>query len=405
MDIHIKNGRVIDPFTNTDTVRDIYIKDGVLAEKSVGRVIDATGLWVFPGFIDLHTHLREPGSEYKEDIRSGSKAALAGGFTAVVAMPNTAPVVDNYNIVDYISKRAESIGLIDVYIAGAVTKGMEGTRLSKIIKEPLGGCTYLRCFSEDGLTVSDKNIMRDAFLLCKEKNLPMFSHCENINAIYPDAESDIIARDIELAKDTGARLHICHVSTAKSVKLINRTKKNLNITAEACPHHFILSEDSHDYTDANYKMNPPLAAKNDVAAVIEGLKNGVIDCIATDHAPHAPHEKKIPYNDAPNGIVGLETAIPLSFTYLVKTGVLSPLEFARKLAANPAKIIGLKKGLDIGDRADITIIDPNKKFCIAPERFRSKSRNTPFGGFTCYGKIMFTIRAGVVFDFKRRFTK
>lgn len=420
----IKNGRVIDPANYIDEIRDIIIYDGIIEDtapnickESADKLIDASGKWVIPGLIDLHVHLREPGYEHKETIASGMAAAASGGFTTICCMPNTDPVADNEVVVEYIKLIAAREGLINVLPIGAITKGQNGIELAGIGKMAKSGICAI---SEDGKSVQNPRLMKTALRYAAMFNLPIFSHCEDImlsgngqiNAgkqealmglagIPNDSEEVIVARDIILARSAGAKLHICHVSTAGSVWQIRYAKNRLqDVTSEVTPHHFtLIDEDIKDY-DANFKMSPPLRSAKDRSALLDALKEGIIDVIATDHAPHHYDEKNCEFEKAQNGVVGLETAFAVSYTELVEKNILTPMELIEKMSLNPAKIIGLNKGsLTRGNVADIAIIDTETEYVIDPSEFLSKSRNTPFRGRKVKGKVEYTIAGGrVVFE-------
>ena len=417
MAILIKNGKVVDPLSNRNQVADLYVAQGKVAkigeslEEEAERVIDATGLLVMPGFIDLHVHLREPGLEHKETIETGAMAAARGGYTTICAMPNTKPVVDSKEVVEDIYKRAENVKC-HVLQVGAVTKGQEGTVLADIKEMKTAGICAI---SEDGKSVMDSKLYKEAMMIAKEEGLPVFAHCEDKNLVgkgalnagkkaeelgvegITNAVEDIItARDIVLSKETGVRLHLCHCSTADSVKMVEEAKKEgLLVTAEVCPHHFTLTEDDIVGADTNYKMNPPLRSKADKEALIEGLKNNIMDVISTDHAPHHEDEKAKPMAEAPFGIVGLETAYALTNSELVETGILTEVQLVEKMSANPAKVLGMDKGcIGEGKVADIVITDPKEEYVIDTAEFASKGKNTPFHGRKVTGKVKYTILAG-----------
>ncbi|MCL2753133.1 MAG: dihydroorotase [Defluviitaleaceae bacterium] len=422
MKILIKGGRVIDPANNIDEVCDIYIVGAAIsrppfdAENQADKIIDATGLWITPGFIDLHVHLREPGQTHKEDMESGAKAAVRGGFTTICAMPNTSPPIDNADLIAQTVERSKSIGLTNILPVGAITLQMRGDTLNDYDAMKKAGMVAI---SEDGIAVKNSNTMLCAMEKATEYGLPVFVHCEDTHlvnkgvmhqgdvsqklgflGIHSASEDVIIARDIMLAEHSGAKLHICHISTEKGLQLVREAKaRGVSVTAEVSPHHFTLCDEDITADDANFKMNPPLRSRKDMMAMIEGLKDGTIDAIATDHAPHHADEKAKGFVAAPFGIVGLETALPLCLR-LVEDGVFSRMEFVRKLSTNPAQILGIDKGhLTDGAVADITIIDPNAKYIIDPAEFVSKSQNTPFGGRHVKGKVVATIVNGrVVYD-------
>ncbi|MGN1318739.1 MAG: dihydroorotase [Lachnospirales bacterium] len=415
----IKGGRVIDPCNNIDDVMDVYVSEGIIKsvdkniEDDADRVIDANGMWVMPGLIDLHVHLREPGYENKETIATGTRAGAMGGFTTICPMPNTNPVTDNEILISYVKMKAEKEGVINVLPIGAITKGQKGEELADIGRMAKAGACAI---SEDGRSVDNPALMKNAMRYSKMFNLPVFDHCEEIRlakgsmnagdraallglkGIGNDSEDIMVSREIILAKATGAKLHLCHMSTKGSAEIIRAAKKEgVAVTAEATPHHFTLcDEDITDY-DANYKMNPPLRSKADKEAIIEALKDGTIDCIATDHAPHHVDDKNCEFEKAANGIIGLETSFALSNTELVKKGVLTPMELVEKMSYNPAKILGINKGcLTVGTVADIAIANPDTEYEIDVKTMVSKAKNTPFGGRKVSGKVLYTIVAGDV---------
>ena len=419
MKILIKNGRIIDPASNRDEIADLYVEEGKVLqvgqkiEKKADRVIDATGLFVMPGFIDLHVHLREPGLEHKETIETGAMAAARGGFTTICAMPNTKPVADCKEVVEDIYKRAEH-AKCHVLQVGAVTRGQAGAALADIREMKKAGICAI---SEDGKSVMDSRLYREAMIIAKEENLPVFAHCEDKNLVgkgalnagkkaeelgvegIPNAVEDIItARDILLSKETGAKLHLCHCSTADSVRMVQEAKEEgLLVTAEVCPHHFTLTEDDIAGSDTNYKMNPPLRSKADKEALIEGLKNNIMDVISTDHAPHHADEKAKPMAEAPFGIVGLETAYSLTNSELVEKGYLTERQLVEKMSVNPAKVLGMEKGcIGEGKIADIVITNPKEEYVIDVNEFASKGKNTPFNGRKVTGRVKYTILSGEI---------
>lgn len=414
----IKSGRVINPAKNQDEICDLLVENGIITkcdkniEGSFDEVINAEGLLVMPGLIDLHVHLREPGFEYKETIETGSKAAAKGGYTSICAMPNTKPAVDSVETVKYIKEKAKEVSPINVLIVGAVTKEQAGKELSDIRGMKQEGICAI---SEDGKSVMNSGIYREAMKLAKELNIPVMAHCEDINMVCGGAlnmgkkaeelgvkgisnavEDVIAARDILIAKETGARLHLCHCSTVDSERMVREAKaEGLLVTAEVCPHHFTLCEDDITANDANYKMNPPVRSKKDLEALRAGLKNDVFDVISTDHAPHSAEEKSRSIDKAPFGIVGSETAVALTMTELVHTGIINYMQMAAKMSYNPAKVLGIDKGtLNVGAIADITIIDPEKEYTINTEDFVSKGKNTPFNGYKAKGIVVRTIVSG-----------
>lgn len=415
----LKNGRILDPKNNIDKIGDILIENDKIVkasdkiEEDADEVIDATGKYVMPGLIDLHVHFRDPGLTYKETIKTGCEAAINGGFTSVFAMPNTKPVCDNAEIVRYVQEEGEKYG-INVYQVGSITKGMKGEELSDIDGMVKAGCIAL---SEDGKSVMNSAVYRKAMKKAVELNIPILAHCEDINlveggvmnldensmrlgmkGISNAVEDIIVARDILLAKETGATLHLCHCSTEDSVKMVEAAKaEGVKVTAEVCPHHFTLTSDDIKKDDANFKMNPPLRTKNDVEALKNGLHNNIMDVISTDHAPHSKEEKEKSIKDAPFGIVGLETSVALTYTYLVKTGILTPLQMAEKMSYNPARVAGLNVGhLSVGAVADIVVIDPEKEYTIDTKDFKSMGRNTPFNGWKVFGEVVLTVAKGKI---------
>lgn len=383
-------------------------------EEKGAKVIDAKGLHVFPGLIDLHVHLREPGFEYKEDIASGSAAAVRGGFSQVCCMPNTDPVCDNAAVVGYIVARGREVNLCKVRPIGAITKGEKGEQLAEIGKMKEAGAVAI---SDDGRPVANARIMRLAMEYASDFGLICLSHCEDkdlvdggvvnegynstlagLKGIPRAAEEIMLAREIILAETLGKRAHICHVSTKGGVQLLREAKKRgVAITAETCPHYFTLTDDVIMSFDANTKVNPPIREAEDVAAIKEGLKDGTLDCIVTDHAPHHKDEKNVEYNLAAFGISGIETSFSLSYTYLVKAGVLTLEQLADRMSAAPARILGLEGGaLAEGAVADIMLADLNAKYVIDSKDFVSKGKNTPFNGTEVYGKVCCTIVDGDV---------
>ncbi|OOB78523.1 MAG: dihydroorotase [Epulopiscium sp. Nuni2H_MBin003] len=418
MKICIKNGLVINPATNLEQVTNIFIEDGhvvFIGEKEdVGyRVIDATNKWVIPGLVDLHVHLREPGFTHKEDIKSGCCAAARGGVTTMCCMPNTEPVVDNECIVEYIKIKAMRANGVNVIPIGAITKGQQGQTITDISKMKDAGICAI---SEDGKTVMNSSIMKQAMLCAAELDIPVFSHAEDmaliggsmnegdnamlfgIKGIGREAEEIIIARDMILARHTGSKLHICHVSTRGGAELIEFAKSlGVQVTAETAPHYFVLDDTALSDFDANKKMNPPLRTKDDVEAIRDALKNGIIDNIATDHAPHQEEEKNVPIQHAPFGVIGLETSFAISYTYLVKTKFLSAIELVRKMSTIPASIINIDKGnIDVGKVADIAIIDVNQSYIIDNKDFVSKACNTPFNNMEVFGVVNYTLVNGKI---------
>jgi dihydroorotase len=419
MRILIKNGRVIDPANGIDGILDIYIENETIEEVGSNldysgadiEQIDASGKIVAPGLVDMHCHLREPGQEYKEDIETGTQSAAMGGFTSVACMPNTDPVVDNITVVEYIKSKAASSACVNVFPIGAITKGLKGEELAEIGKLKFAGVVGI---SDDGRPVRSPVLMRNALEYAKTFDTPVISHCEvaelaegsmnegyvstllGLKGISRAAEEIMVARDIILAKYTGASLHIAHVSTKGSVELIRQAKKEgVNVTCETCPHYFSLTENAVMGYNTNAKMNPPLRTEADVEAIIEGLSDDTIDAIATDHAPHHEDEKNCEFDRALNGIVGFETALSLGIEYLVKTKKLTMERLINKMSYAPARILGINKGtLSEGKNADIVIIDENKQRIIDKNSFYSKSKNTPYHGYKLSGTVEYTIVGG-----------
>ncbi|HVI41009.1 MAG TPA: dihydroorotase [Anaerovoracaceae bacterium] len=418
MRLFISNGLIVDPENNLESMGDLMIEDGIIKEISLYRNrkqqqdtskdriqnmntaedihLDVQGKWIVPGLIDLHVHLREPGFEYKEDIESGCRSAAKGGFTTICCMPNTSPVIDcSYVVLMIDSIAQEGIG-VQVQCIGAVTKGQEGKELADYEGMIQTGSHAAQLtgkgicgISEDGKTVQDSSLMSQAMKKAKKLGLTVFSHAE------PEAE--IVERDLALAEAAGCRLHFCHISEKRSIELIREAKKRgVQVTAETAPHYFTLNTGDVN-GDTNKKMNPPLRQKQDVEAVKQALKDGTIDVIATDHAPHHEREKSLPFDDAPNGVIGLETSFPVSYTNLVRTGVLTPLELISKMSSKPAEILGINRGsLWIGKSADLTIIDVEQEYEILPETFLSKGKNSPFLGEKVFGQTAYTIIGGQI---------
>jgi dihydroorotase len=419
MNLLIKNGRVLDPVAGVDEVQDLLIADGRIARSGAAlaaagaQIVDAAGKAVCPGFIDIHTHLREPGFEYKETVASGTRAAAAGGFTAVCCMANTFPVNDNRAVTDYILARARVEGVVRVYPIGAVTRNLEGTQLAELGEQAEAGCV---AFSDDGKCVMNAELYRRAMEYTLPFGTPIISHAEDWHLAHAGvmneglvstelgligqpaaAEEVMVARDIVLAELTGAHVHIAHVSTAGSIRMIREAKaRGVHVTTEVTPHHLLLTDEAVRGWDPNTKMAPPLRSKRDVDALLEALADGTIDCIATDHAPQALSEKEDEFADAANGVVGLETAVGLLLDRLVKPGLIDLHTLVTRLSSGPARLLDLPGGsLAPGATADVTILDLEQPWTVDPSRFRSRSRNTPFGGWTGVGAPWMTIVGGV----------
>lgn len=421
MSLLIKNGHVIDPEIKLDMVKDVLIQDDriVRVDENISdaadEVIDANGMYVMPGFIDLHVHLRDPGLTYKETLATGGAAAARGGVTTICAMPNTKPVIDTRELVEEVHERAKKESPVHVIQIGAITKEQKGEELADIKGMGEAGC---HAISEDGKSVMNASLYRKAMKIAKENGISIFAHCEDITMVEggvmnADAKAEelglkgitnavedvIVARDILLAKETGVRLHLCHCSTKDSVEMIRLAKEEgLPVTGEVCPHHFTLCTDDIKENDGNYKMNPPLRSRKDVEALKAGLASDIMDVISTDHAPHSEEEKNQPMEKAPFGIVGLETSAALTYTELVKPGIISMMQMAEKMSYNPAQILGLteKGSVSEGKIADLVIFDAEKEYRIDTAFFASKGMNTPFQGYPVSGEVACTIVDGKV---------
>jgi len=419
----IRGGWLIDPLHRQSALRDLVLRDGRVAdvlEKAPAienaRVVDASGRWVLPGLIDLHVHLREPGDESKETILSGSRAAVAGGFTAVVAMPNTRPVNDNALVTRYVQERAREVGLCQVFVAGAISKGLKGEEMAEMGELAAAGC---KCLTDDGLPVMNAGLLRRALLYSRAFDLPLMLHEEDLNLsargamtegpratrlglmpIPASAEVSMIARDLVIAEETQACVHLAHLSCEASVRLVREAKRRgVNVTAEATPHHFTLTDSALEGYNTHAKMSPPLRHPEDVRAIREALADGTIDAIATDHAPHGALDKEVEFELAANGVIGLETALGLTLE-LVQQGVLSKERAVELLTSGPARAFKLPGGhLGPGAPANVVLVDPKAKWTVNAAEFQSKSRNTPFQGRALVGRVAQTIVAGrVVFD-------
>jgi dihydroorotase len=410
--ISIRNARIIDPFRALDNLGDLAIVDGVIVDRAPGDafVIDASGWIICPGLTDMHVHLREPGQSHKETIETGTAAAAAGGFTSVVCMPNTTPPLDDPERIRRVVQRAGEVGVCEVAPVACVTRGREGRRLADFAALIEAGAV---AFSDDGSGVDDDDVMRAAFVRVRELGALLIQHCEfraisaggvmhlgdvsrrlGLPGLDPRSEEAMIERDIALCRETGARYHVAHISTAKAVELVRRAKsEGLPVTTEVCTHHLMLSDEACAQTDPNTKMHPPLRPQADVEACRRGLLDGTIDCIVTDHAPHAAEEKSVGFLKAPAGIVGLETAVGIAAKAMIESGLADWPQLIGWLTSGPARVLrrdGL--ALDIGRTADLTLIDPNRRWTVDPDRFLSKSRNTPFGGWELTGRAVGTVR-------------
>ena len=414
----IRNGQVV--LKNSVEKKDILVEDGKIVKiaenipANGSQEIDASGKHIFPGLIDMHVHLREPGFEKKEDIESGSKAAVKGGFTQVCCMPNTNPVTDNKVVVTYIKARAKEVNLCKVHPVGAITKGLKGEEMAPIAGMKKAGAVAI---SDDGVTVKNSRLMRLAMEYAKDFNITCLCHCEDkdlvdggsvheglsatiagIRGIPRAAEDVIIARELALAEELDAPVHICHVSTYSGVRLIRDAKKaGIKVTAETCPHYFAATDEIIRTYDTNTKVNPPIREEVDKQAILEGLKDGTLDCIVTDHAPHHFDDKNVEYALAAFGISGIETSLGFAVTYLYKAGVLNLPQLADKMSGAPARILGLEGGeIKEGGVADLTIADLDEKWIVEPEKFVSKGKNNPFGGMELSGVVKYTIVDGEI---------
>lgn len=420
MKLCIKNGLIVNPKTKLISVGDIWVsQDRIVSldmeKECIGMipplidenttVIDATGKLVVPGFIDLHVHLRDPGLTYKEDIESGCQAAARGGFTTICCMPNTSPSIDCEGVVDYVDGKARQTNGVNVLSVGAMSKNQEGTELSEI-EEMVNARTIgqklvgkgICAISEDGKSLADARLMIEAMKMAKALNLPVMSHAEDASMPgSPMGEALVTGRDIMLARETGCPVHFCHVSVKAAVDLIRGAKgSGLKVTGETAPHYFTLDQ-SMVQGDTNKKMNPPLRDPEDVEAIRLGLLDGTIDCIATDHAPHSIEEKQLDFDQAPNGVTGLETSFSISYTSLVESGIMPLTQLIEKMSSRPAEIIGLDRGdLSPGKVADIAVIDVENKYTIKKEDFLSKGKNSPFIGWQVFGKVLYTIAGGEI---------
>ncbi len=416
----IRNGRVIDPASGKDGIYDILVEDGMIAgvdasiPKGDNDIIDAAGCFVMPGLVDLHVHFREPGFEYKETIKTGSMAAAHGGVTTVFPMPNTKPVIDSVDMYDKVQTIIDRDAVVNVHQVASVTLRQQGETPVDVAALKKAGCIAI---SEDGKSVMNSQVYREAMKAAAAEDVLVMAHCEDknlvnggalnegvasrryhVNGITNAVEDVIVARDILLSKETGCRLHLCHCSTADSVKLIKAAKnEGLKVTGEVCPHHFMLCDEDIIEDNADYKMNPPLRSRADMEAVREGLRNGTMDVISTDHAPHSAEEKAKPIGAAPFGITGIETSLCLTYTGLVLTGILTPMQMVEKMSYNPAKIAGIDRGTLLPGRpADIIIVNVDDEIVIDRNNFISKGHNTPFDGYKVKGIVEYTIVGGKI---------
>ena len=420
MKLLIRKGRVVDPVGGIGGVMDILVEDGRVAvigselTAQSARVIDARGLTVCAGLVDMHVHLREPGFEYKETIQTGCLAAARGGFTSIAPMPNTRPATDCPERIALVRQKAAQACGVHVWPIGAVTWGQKGQALTDAAALKKAGAVAL---SDDGMPVQNANLLRDALIRCRRQELTILSHCEDADMVknYAVNEGRVsralglpgrpaiaeelqVMRDAMLAEETGAAVHICHISTARSVEIVRQfKKKGVPITCETCPQYFALTEDELLSRGTLARVNPPLRTRLDVEGILAGLKDGTIDVIATDHAPHSAEEKARPLPEAPSGMVGLETALAVTLTSLYHTGVMDLSDILRKMTINPAFILRIPKGrLSLGGGADFTIFDPDEEWTVDPEQFASKGRNTPFAGRTLKGRVKYTIVDGKI---------
>ena len=420
MKLLIKNGRVVHPVTGTVLLQDILAEDGRISLLERGlppeadQVVDASGLMVAPGLVDMHVHFRDPGLTYKEDIISGCAAAARGGVTSVACMANTSPAVDRPEQVKYVLDRAKQANGVGVYPIAALSKGLQGEEPTDAEALKAAGAIAL---SDDGNTVDNANLMRDALILANRLDIPILCHCEDTSMVAGRAvnegsvsrqlwlegrpaiaEEIMVMRDAMLAEETGSKVHICHVTTARSVDIIRKMKKKgVPITCETCPHYFTLTEDEVLTQGAQARVNPPLRTRKDVQALITGLRDGTIDAIASDHAPHSVEEKARPLARAPSGMIGLETSLAVALTQLYHTKKMDLPAIIRRMSTNPSHILRLHRGhMSLGVTADLTVFDPDEEWTIDAEQFASKARNTPFDGRRVKGKVKYTITKGEV---------
>ena len=420
-DLVLKGGRIVDPSQGIDTVGDVLLRGGVvescgphISTPDGAEVVDCSGMIVAPGLIDVHVHLREPGREDVETVATGAHSAVAGGFTGICAMPNTKPVTDNQATVGFVKRQGEAAGFARVYPYGAISVSQKGETLAEIGEMVGAGAV---AFSDDGRPVESAHLMRTALEYARAFNVPVAEHCEDMSlarggamnegivsarlglkGIPAEAEEIYVIRDILLARLTGGHIHLCHLSTKGSVELVRWGKeRGVNVTAEVCSHHISLTESAVEGYNTNAKMNPPLRTAADVEALKQGLADGTIDLLVTDHAPHHYDEKEREFADAPNGIVGLETALGVNCTYLLHTGVMSMSQMIDAMSCKPARVFHLPGGtLARGSIADVSVFDPSRKWTVDAARFKSKGRNTPYGGHTFTGQARVTVVGGRV---------
>ena len=418
MRILIKNGRVIDPANKIDAVKDIYISKGIIREVAdsidmeADKIIDAGGKWVMPGFVDMHSHLREPGAEHKETIRTGLRAAARGGYTALCMMPDTKPCIDSVEMVDFIKERAEELSYIDILPVAAVTAGQDGEFITDFEKLYANGAVAV---TEDGKTIVNARTVRQAMKLAADVGIPMFAHCIDVNlakngvmhagkrarelgfyGLMDVVEDTIISRDLLLARSTDCQLHVCHITTESAVWMVEQAKElGAKISCEVTPHHLVFTDMDISGDDPDFKTLPPIRSAEDRNALRKALSSGIIDCIATDHAPHHESEKALGFEQAPFGASGLETAVSVVVSELVHTGVITPSQMVEKMSLNPSRILSLDRGtLSVGASADITIVDPELEYTIDSSAFASKGKNTPFDGRKVKGRVVATIAKG-----------
>ena len=419
MTVLLKNGKVIDYKTRTEDYFDIFIENGIIKEIArdidtvADDVIDCSNLFIIPGMIDIHCHLREPGFEYKETIETGMKSAVKGGFTSICPMPNTNPTCDSAFVLEKIQNEAKRVGLCNVFPYASVTIGEKGEELTDF--EALKNAGAI-AFSDDGMPVVRAKIMRDAMIKAEALNTFVASHCEekelgkgainageiadklNVQGVFPEAETLMAAREVEIAEINNLHAHICHISAKETARLIRDAKKRgVNVTCETCPHYYSFTEEEVLNSGTNAKMNPPLRTKEDMEEIIKAIQDGTIDAIITDHAPHSKEEKEQGLEKAPNGIIGFETLLAATITHLIDKGYINYLDLVRITSYNPAKILGIDRGtIEKGKVADITVFDPNKEYIYTEDMIVSRSKNTPYIGKKLKGQVMYTIVNGKI---------